>query len=68
MKKPRNRLAYLRMTNIMSQKDMADYLGISQTYYCKLEKYPEKIDLGMAAKIKEKLGAKTIDELLESVS
>ena len=67
MKKPKNHLAYLRMRNLLSQKDVAKQLDISQVYYCKLENNPEKISLGMARKLKYILKANTIDEFLDKV-
>lgn len=65
MKQPKSHLAYLRLRNILSQKDVAEQLGISQVYYCKLEKTPEKISLGMACKLKKILKVETIDEIIK---
>lgn len=65
MRQPRNRLTYLRLIKFMSQKDVATKLGISAPYYCKLERNPDKIDLGMAGKLKTILGVASIDELVQ---
>lgn len=67
MDKKRNKITYLRLRNILSQKEVAENLGISQVYYCKLEKHPEKISLGMAYKLKKLFKVDMIDELLDEV-
>ncbi|MCP3810076.1 helix-turn-helix domain-containing protein [Paenibacillus sp. Lou8.1] len=67
MDKRRNNITYLRLRNILSQKDVAETLGISQVYYGRLEKNPEKISLGMASKLKTLFKVDSIDELLEEV-
>lgn len=66
MKKVLNRLIYLRKSNILSQKEIAAMLGISQQYYGRLEKKPLDINLGMALKLKEIFKIKSIDEILEA--
>ncbi|MFD1136728.1 helix-turn-helix domain-containing protein [Paenibacillus urinalis] len=67
MRKPKNNLAYLRMQNYLSQKEIATILQISQVYYSKLENNPEKISLGMAQKLKNILRAQSIDDFLKKV-
>lgn len=64
MKRPKTQLGYLRLRNILSQQDVADMLGISQAYYCKLESNPEKISLGMAIELKNLFQVEKIDDLL----
>lgn len=66
MRKPRNKMAYYRMTKIWSQYDLAEMLGISQSYYAKIEKDPSNMTVEMALKIKELLNAPSIEELLEA--
>ena len=66
MKKPTTHLGKLRHTKYLSQKDVADHLGISQQYYGRLEKNPEKIDLALAKKLKNVLSVDYIDDLLEN--
>lgn len=68
MRKPKTRLAYLRMRNILSQREVAASLGISQQYYGRLEKNPENISIGMALKLKAILKVSCIDELCGEAS
>jgi DNA-binding XRE family transcriptional regulator len=68
VRKPTNRLSHLRWVNFLSQREIAEQLGISPQYYCKLEKNPAKIDLGMAVKLKLILKVRCIDELLNDAS
>jgi len=65
MKKPSTHLAILRHNRYLSQKDVASLLGISQQYYGRLEKNPDKIDMGLAKKLKILLNVSYIDDLLE---
>lgn len=67
MRKPRNRIAYLRLTKIWSQYDMAKMLGISQSYYARLERSPTGMSVEMALKVKQLLDAPTIDSMLEAI-
>lgn len=68
MAQPRNRVEYLRKINFLSQKEVAAELKMSQQYYCKLEKQPEKFSLGDAFKLKKILKTDHIDDLIEVVS
>ncbi|AOK88510.1 helix-turn-helix transcriptional regulator [Paenibacillus polymyxa] len=63
MRKPINKLAYYRLTNIMSQEDVAKELGISQAYYGRLERNPENINVGMAKKLKVIFKVNSLDDL-----
>ncbi|OZB90053.1 helix-turn-helix domain-containing protein [Paenibacillus sp. XY044] len=65
MKRNLNRITILRLTKGLSQKDMADKLSISQSYYGKLERNPENVSLDVARKIKNILEVSHIDDLLE---
>ncbi|MCM3130933.1 helix-turn-helix domain-containing protein [Paenibacillus sp. MER 78] len=65
MKRKLNRITILRLTKGLSQKEMADKLSISQTYYGKLERNPKNVSLEMAMKIKNILEVNHIDDLIE---
>lgn len=65
MKKALNRLGYLRKSNILTQKEISEMLGISQQYYGRLEKKPHEINLGMAIKLKAILKVKCIDDMID---
>lgn len=65
MKRKLNRITILRLTKGLSQKEMADKLSISQSYYGKLERNPENVSLDVARKIKMILEVNHIDDLLE---
>lgn len=51
----RNYLYKLRKNNNFSQRDMADKLDISESYYCQIEKGNRKqnLDLSLAFKLSE---------------
>lgn len=68
MRKPRNKLALIRMKNLMSQEDVALELGISQSYYGRLERNPESIAIGMALKLKRIFNTNSIDDMLDQAS
>ncbi|OMD69195.1 hypothetical protein BSK48_17110 [Paenibacillus odorifer] len=68
MRKPKNKLAFYRMSNIMSQEFVAKELGISQAYYGRLERNPENINVGMALKLKVMFKVKTLDDLFIEAS
>lgn len=65
MRQPRNKMAYFRMTKIWSQYDVAKMLGISQSYYAKIEKDPQCMSVAMALRIKGLLNAPSIEVMLE---
>ncbi|MBB6694372.1 helix-turn-helix transcriptional regulator [Cohnella xylanilytica] len=68
MAKPKTKIEYLRKINFLSQKEVADTLGMSQQYYGRLEKRPEKLSLGVALELKALLKVNHIDDLLGEVS
>ncbi|MEK4185674.1 helix-turn-helix transcriptional regulator [Paenibacillus sp. FSL L8-0494] len=68
MRTPRNKLTYYRLSNIMSQEDVAQKLGISQAYYGRLERNPTNINVGMAIKLKSIFKVNTLDELFSDAS
>ncbi|MDH2330496.1 helix-turn-helix transcriptional regulator [Paenibacillus polymyxa] len=63
---PKNSIAYHRMKSLMSQDDVAKVLGLSQQYYGRLEKNPDKISLGVAKILKNIFQVETIDQLLDT--
>lgn len=67
MRKPKNRLAYLRLTKVWSQYDMAKMLGISQSYYARLERNPTLMSVEMALRVKQLVNAPTIESMLEAI-
>lgn len=67
MKRKINRIRFLRITKLYSQQEMADLLGISQTYYAKLEKEPRKMKIELAEQVKAILGAEHLEDLLGDV-
>lgn len=60
-------MAYYRLKNILSQQETAKILGISQSYYARLENNPVIMSVEMALKIKSILNAPSIEELLEAM-
>lgn len=64
MRKPKNHIENLRWKLYLSQKEVAELVGLSQQYYGRLEKNPDKIDLGLAKKLKEILQLNHIDDLI----
>jgi transcriptional regulator with XRE-family HTH domain len=67
MRKPKNRLAFLRMSKLWSQYDMAKFLGISQSYYAKLERDPSQMSVQMAANVKRLVDAPSIESMLDAI-
>jgi transcriptional regulator with XRE-family HTH domain len=68
MRTPRNKLTFYRLSNIMSQHDVAQMLGISQAYYGRLERNPNNINVGMAKQLKSIFKVETLDELFSDAS
>ena len=65
MAKPKSRLEYLRKINFLSQKEVAENLGISQQLYFKIETGKIRLTVETAAKLKVIFKLNCIDELLE---
>ncbi|OME12784.1 helix-turn-helix domain-containing protein [Paenibacillus odorifer] len=63
-----NRISLLRLSKPYSQKEMAMKLGITQSYYGKLERNPGNISLEVAIKIKQILGVEHVDDLMDEAS
>lgn len=68
MAQPKTRVEYLRKINFLSQKEVAELLGISQQFYHKIEKGTSRITLDMAKELKVIFNLSSIDELLKDVS
>jgi transcriptional regulator with XRE-family HTH domain len=64
MRQPKNKLAEYRMRNLLSQEDVAAKLGVSQSYYGRLERNPKNINVGMMIQLKDILNAGSIDALV----
>lgn len=67
MAKPKNKLEYLRKINFLSQKEVAELLGISQQFYNKIEHGNSRLSMDVAKKLKTIFKVATIDELLDEV-
>lgn len=65
MIKVRNKLTYHRLRNVLSQRDVAEKLGISQAYYGRLERNPLNMKIGTAMRLKEILKVDSIEELID---
>lgn len=65
MRKPKNRIEYLRLKKFMSQADVAKLMGYSQSHYGKLERNPLDLSVEQAIKLANILGAKGLDDLIE---
>lgn len=68
MRTPRNKLTFYRLSNIMSQEDVARKLGISQAYYGRLERNPNNINVGMAKQLKSIFNVENMDDLFSDAS
>ncbi|WP_339182912.1 helix-turn-helix transcriptional regulator [Paenibacillus sp. FSL R5-0490] len=68
MPKPSTRLEYLRKINFLSQKEVAEALGMSQQFYFKIEKGKSKLTIETADSLKDIFKLSCIDELLREVS
>ncbi|AIQ19575.1 hypothetical protein H70357_24845 [Paenibacillus sp. FSL H7-0357] len=68
MAQPKTRVEYLRKINFLSQKEVAEKLGVSQQFYHKIEKGTSKINLDMADSLKVIFNLTCIEELLRDVS
>lgn len=66
--KAKSKVAYLRRIKFLTQKQVAQELDMSQQYYCKLEKNPDNLTLGMAMKLKAIFNVDHIDDLVGDVS
>ncbi|OKP91377.1 helix-turn-helix transcriptional regulator [Paenibacillus sp. P32E] len=68
MAQPKTKLERLRKTNFLSQKEVAEELGVSQQFYHKIESGKSRLNIEMARTLKEIFHLGTIDELLDEVS
>lgn len=60
----RERLIQLRKRKNLTRKDVADKVGISTSFYGKIERNERNPIMETADKIKDAVGASTVDEIL----
>ena len=65
MAKPKSKLEYHRKINFMTQAEVAEALGITQSHYHKIERGMRGLSLDMARRLKVLFNVSCIDELLE---
>ncbi|MEK4882558.1 MULTISPECIES: helix-turn-helix transcriptional regulator [Paenibacillus] len=65
MAQPKTRLEKLRKLNFLSQKEVAEELGVSQQFYYKIESGKARLNIEMAKSLKGIFHLQTIDELIE---
>lgn len=68
MAQPKTKLEYLRKINFMTQNEVAVCLGITQSYYQKIERGARELPMNMARKLKVLFKVSSIDELLDDMS
>lgn len=68
MAKPKSRLEYLRKINFLSQKEVAEKLGLSQQFYYKIESGKARLTVDVAKQLKSIFKLKCIDELIDEAS
>lgn len=62
---PKSRLEKLRRQNFLSQREVAEMLGVTQNFYSLVERGERGLTLENAKKLKSIFKVKCIDELLE---
>lgn len=65
MAKPKSKLEALRRINFMSQKEVAEHLGMSHPGYSKIENGQRNLSIEVAKKLKMLFKVNCIDDLLE---
>ena len=65
MAKPRSKIGQLRVVNFLTQKDVADYLGINQMSYSKIERGERGLSLENAKKLKVLFKVSYIEDLFD---
>lgn len=68
MAQPKNKLERLRKINFLSQKEVADLLGVSQQVYSKIENGKTQLNIETAKGLKRIYKLSCIDELLDEAS
>lgn len=66
MAKPKSKLAQLRRINFFSQREVAEYLGMTQMSYSKIERGERGLSLENAKKLKALFKTSCIDDLLDN--
>lgn len=67
MAQPKNKLEALRRMNFMSQREVAEHLGMSSPGYTKIENGQRGMSIEVAKKLKSLYKVNCIDELLDDV-
>lgn len=67
MAQPKTKIAYLRMVNFLSQKEVAEKIGLSTQFYNKIENGKARLTVEIAKKLKPVFKLKYIDELIDDV-
>lgn len=65
MAQPKNKLEALRRMNFLSQREVAEYLGMSYPGYYKIESGQRGLTIEVAKKLKTLFKVNYIDELLD---
>ncbi len=65
MAQPKNKIEALRRTNFLSQREVAEYLGMSYPGYAKIETGQRGMSIDIAKKLKTLFKVSCIDELLD---
>lgn len=65
MAQPKSKLEYLRKINFLTQGEVAELLGVTQSYYHKIERGKRDLTLQLAKKLKRIFNVKHIDDLLD---
>lgn len=65
MAAPKNRLEFLRKSNFLSQKEVAEKIGMSQQFYNKIETGKARLTVDIAKKLKSVYNLSCIDDLLD---
>lgn len=68
MAKPKSKLAQLRIVNFLTQKEVADQIGMTSMNYSKIERGVRGLSMQTAVKLKEIFKVSCIDELLDESS
>lgn len=68
MAQPKTRLERLRKLNFLSQKEVAESLGVSQQFYHKIETGKARLTIEIAKSLKEIFNLETIDQLIDEAS
>jgi DNA-binding XRE family transcriptional regulator len=65
MAQPKSKLEYLRKINFFTQAEVAEQLGVTQSYYHKVERGKRDLTLKLAKRLKDLFKVSSIDDLLD---